>query len=408
MEPVQWTRSAIGDCLDPTSLAGGTKVQARDYRTSGRFPIVDQGQQQIAGWTEDESAVIDGPLPVIVFGDHTRVFKFIDFPFARGADGTQLLKPKQGIDPLFFFYACRSVDLPTRGYNRHFSVLKEKVISLPLDGEEQRVIGQVLRCVEHAWNHQSSMMATVGRLKRASMRELFERGLHREPQKETEIGRVPKSWEIQRLDERAQVVSTRMSYSELELLQDLPGDGVKVLGIKVSDMNSKGNEIELRRAALEKVVEQSVASSRCARPGTIVFPKRGAAIATNKKRLTSTWTVFDPNVIGVVAQDGLEQRFLFHWFQLFDLRSITEPGPTPQLNKKNLDPLLIPVPRAGEEQREIAAVVDALDGKLRLHRQKGEVLERIFKALLHNLMTGEIRVSDLDLSAVRAGNGVAA
>lgn len=67
--------------------------------------------------------------------------------------------------------------------------------------------------------------------------------------------------------------------------------------------------------------------------GTIVFPKRGAAIATNKKRLTDTWSVFDPNVIGVVPGGSINPRFLFQWFQFFDLKGITESGPTPQLNK---------------------------------------------------------------------------
>ncbi|WP_287497565.1 restriction endonuclease subunit S [Pandoraea sp. CB10b_02] len=131
-----------------------------------------------------------------------------------------------------------------------------------------------------------------------------------------------------------------------------------------------------------------------------MFPKRGAAIATNKKRLTESWSVFDPNVIGVVPGNTINARFLFHWFQSFDLRTITEPGPTPQLNKKHLDPLPIPVPPTTEGQEEIVAILDALDRKIALHRQKRAVLEELFQSLLHKLMTGEIAVSDLDLSAL--------
>ena len=130
MSSTDWTNAAVGDCLVPMSLAGKAKVQTRDYRSSGRFPVIDQGQTRIAGWTDDPKAVIDSDLPLIVFGDHTRVLKYVNFPFARGADGTQVLRPKDGIDPLFFYYACRAIDLPGRGYNRHFSILKEKVAAL--------------------------------------------------------------------------------------------------------------------------------------------------------------------------------------------------------------------------------------------------------------------------------------
>lgn len=237
-------------------------------------------------------------------------------------------------------------------------------------------------------------------LKHAAMRELFTRGPRGEPQKESEIGLVPVSWTVGRLDQYAQVVSTRMTYSELETAEQNQANGLKVIGIKVSDMNREGNEIELRVAALEKLIDAQMAFSRCAPPGTIVFPKRGAAIATNKKRLTAEWSVFDPNVIGVVANESVNARLLFHWFQTFDLRTITEPGPTPQLNKKHLDPLPLPIPGTVDEQREIVAILDAIDRKSDLHRRKCAVLDELFKVLLHKLMTGEIRVSDLDLSAL--------
>lgn len=366
----------------------------------GRFPVIDQGQEQVAGWTDDESAVIDTPLPLVVFGDHTRAFKFLETPFARGADGTQLLRPKADIDPLFFFYACRAIDLPARGYNRHFTVLKEKELSYPPDANEQRAVAGVLRKTESALQQQAALLDNLQELKRAAMRELFTRGLRGEAQKETEIGLVPESWLVERLDTLAKVVSTRMAYSELESVQPGQENGVRVIGIKVSDMNRAGNETVLASAALEKSLDAKLAEYRCAPPGTIVFPKRGAAIATNKKRLTNTWSVFDPNVIGVVPGDSINSGFLFHWFQSFDLKTITEPGPTPQLNKKHLDTLLIPAPTDAEEQCNIAAILDALDRKIALHRDKRAVLEELFQSLLHRLMTGDIRVADLDLSAL--------
>lgn len=395
-----WATESVANCIVPVSVAGKTKIQSRDYKSSGRFPVIDQGQERIAGWTDDESAVIETPLPLVVFGDHTRAFKFLDVPFARGADGTQLLRPKPSIDPLFFFYACRAIDLPARGYNRHFTVLKEKELSYPSGDDEQKAIAAALRQTESALAQQLALLDTLQEIKCAAMTRLFTRGLRGEAPKETEIGLVPETWGVERLDSVAQVVSTRMAYSELEAAEAAQENGVRVIGIKVSDMNREGNETVLAWAALEKTLDAKLAEYRCAPMGTIVFPKRGAAIATNKKRLTTTWSVFDPNVIGVVPGGSINPGFLFHWFQSFDLKTITEPGPTPQLNKKHLDPLLIPVPADTDEQREIVAILDTLDRKIDLHRKKRAVLEELFQSLLHKLMTGEIRVADLDLSAL--------
>lgn len=275
------------------------------------------------------------------------------------------------------------------------------VVPVP-DHQEQRNIARVMSRLDDLVKKQGELLQTLVGLKSVAMRELLTRGLRGEAQKETEIGLVPESWEVERLDNRAQVVSTRMAYSELEGAENTQANAVRVVGIKVSDMNRVGNETVLAAAALERLLDASVATYRCAPPGTIVFPKRGAAIATNKKRLTETWSVFDPNVIGVVPNEITDVRFLFQWFQSFDLRTITEPGPTPQLNKKHLDPLPIPVPPTIREQKEIAAILDAIDSKIDLHRQKCAVLEDLFKSLLHKLMTGEIRVADLDLSALQA------
>ena len=263
---------------------------------------------------------------------------------------------------------------------------------------EQRAIVAALAQVRRAIRTHDQSVAVAQELKHTVMHDLFKCGLRGEEQKETVIGPVPVSWNVGPLGKYADVISTRMSYSQLEDTQNtVVDDAVKVLGIKVSDMNLPGNEMELLTAAVERIVGKAIAEYRCAPPRTIIFPKRGAAIATNKKRISKEWTVFDPNVIGVVAGSELDQSFLFQWFQMFDLRTITEPGPTPQLNKKNLVPVNIPVPPCFDEQREILAILDAIDRKIELHRRKRAVLEEFYKALLHKLMTGEIRVGNFGL-----------
>ena len=194
----EWSQTTVGNCLEPLALQKMRKVPARDYRSSGSVPIVDQGQGLIAGWTDDEAGLISNHLPVVVFGDHTRAFKYVDFPFVRGADGTQVLKPRAGIDPLFFYYACRAIELPSRGYNRHFKALKEQEIPTP-PLQEQRSIAQTLQQIDDALSIQDEQLQTSLSLKLAAMHTLFTRGLWGEAQKETEIGPVPESWEVVQL-----------------------------------------------------------------------------------------------------------------------------------------------------------------------------------------------------------------
>ena len=266
---------------------------------------------------------------------------------------------------------------------------------------DQCEIATVLNLVRSGVLGQNRCEDAAQALKLAAMHTLFTRGLRGDAQQETDIGLVPESWEVGQLGRFADVISTRMTYSELGNLRSSEcEDHVRVLGIKVSDMNLPGNEVELHSAALDKLIDNETAKMRCAPPGTIIFPKRGAAIATNKKRISTEWTAFDPNVIGVVVGSKIDKAFLLQWFQKFDLRTITDLGPTPQLNKKNLLPLSIPVPQSYDEQMEIAGILDTIDRKIDLHRRKRAVLEELFKALLHKLITGEIRVGELDLTGL--------
>jgi len=97
----------------------------------GRIPVIDQGSAFICGFTDDEDSVIED-TPKIVFGDHTRILKFINFPFARGADGTQILTSRESLLPQhLFYYQLLSIDLSNYGYARHFKFLKDQKVILP-------------------------------------------------------------------------------------------------------------------------------------------------------------------------------------------------------------------------------------------------------------------------------------
>ena len=101
------------------------KIPRKEYLSCGRYPIVDQGDGKIAGYTNCNDGLYTN-VPVVLFGDHTRVFKYINFPFFAGADGTKILKAKSGTDAHFGYYSFMQHPLPSLGYSRHFKLLKDK------------------------------------------------------------------------------------------------------------------------------------------------------------------------------------------------------------------------------------------------------------------------------------------
>ncbi len=272
--------------------------------------------------------------------------------------------------------------------------LREFRLSLP-PLPEQKKIAHILSTVQWAIEAQKRIIQTTTELKKSLMHKLFTEGLRNEPQKQTEIGPIPESWETPTIESVCTIKASAMSYKQLE---DAPNvsNGVLVIGIKVSDMNLPGNEIEFRSANLERQLSEKEALKRTVPENSIVFPKRGAAIATNKKRLTTGRTVLDPNLIAVMPSEAVNHQYLFHWFNTFDLKKITDPGPTPQLNKKDIAPLKFPLPPI-DEQEAIATAIDATNEKTTLHTRKRDQLQDIFRALLHELMTAKRRVHKLKL-----------
>jgi restriction endonuclease S subunit len=102
------------------------QIKKEDYENCGTYPVIDQGQDYIAGYSDEEGLVYSGKLPVIVFGDHTRIFKYVDFRFIQGADGIKVIQPNENkVNSKFFYYLLRKVGVADRGYNRHFSILKK-------------------------------------------------------------------------------------------------------------------------------------------------------------------------------------------------------------------------------------------------------------------------------------------
>ncbi len=150
----------------------GRKLQTSEYKECGKYAIIDQGQNDIAGYTDEEAGVFSD-VPAIVFGDHTRVVKYIDVPCYLGADGVKLLKAKiANPNYKYLYYALSHADIPNTGYNRHFKWLKEININLP-DGSKQQDIVESLDKVSNLISLRKQQLAKLDELVKARFVELF-------------------------------------------------------------------------------------------------------------------------------------------------------------------------------------------------------------------------------------------
>ncbi|MBE4292798.1 restriction endonuclease subunit S [Vibrio parahaemolyticus] len=139
--PSNWDIRRLPDVYYTISPSG-KKLKSSDVLEHGTYPVIDQGQEAIAGYSNDEERVIDIESPIIIFGDHTRNIKYVDFSFVPGADGTKILCPI-GIAPEFFYLQLRSYDIESRGYGRHFKILNENLFVIPSLEEQHRIVAKV-------------------------------------------------------------------------------------------------------------------------------------------------------------------------------------------------------------------------------------------------------------------------
>ena len=260
---------------------------------------------------------------------------------------------------------------------------------------EQQAISTVLSRVRDAIRTQDQIVGVTQDLKRAAMRTLFTHGLRGEAQKKTEIGPVPESWELStlgilcestdsvdlrseadRMIEYVDVSSISRDYLHIEttsrfILKKAPGRARK--RILISDVIFATVRPTLLRVAVvpEELDNQVCSTAFC-------------VLRRDSKMSTRNFIYY------VVQRDQFVQQ----------LAEIETGASYPAVTDRMVKEQVVPVPSL-EEQREIVAILDAIDRKIDLHRRKRAVLDDLFKALLHKLMTGEIQVADLNLSVLQ-------
>lgn len=388
--PEGWQSLSFGDATLELPRSRPS-IPRGEYKLGGRYPIVDQGVAQIAGFTDNELAVYSEELPVIVFGDHTRVFKFVDFPFATGADGTKLIRARnEKLEPRFLYFALRNLDVPGRGYNRHYKLLREARLFAPTEKNEQRAIAGFLSKLQGAVDVETDRVVELKELKASTMRKLFLEGLRGEQSKETELGEIPKSWAVVPLGRVCRIMSGGTPSRDEQQYW-----GGAIPWVKTGEINYRTiTETE------EAITTAGLAASaaKVFPVGTLLMAMYGQGVTRGKvARLGIEATTNQACAAFFPDETRLTSEFLYAYFS-HSYERLREAGHG--ANQKNLSAdllkgFLVPIPDHVSEQRAIFEVLDAFDRALETAEGRRRALDELFTSTLHLMMAGELRVGPL-------------
>lgn len=385
--PEEWEVVEFNKCFIRGKIEVGN-ISKQNYKEYGLYSIIDQGANFIAGYTDDESKVFQGDLPVIIFGDHTRFFKYVNFPFVTGADGTKILRPNRGLfDPKYLYYALLNLRIENLGYNRHFKLLKEKVLPLP-PLPEQRKIASILSTVDEAIQKTDEVIEKTQKLRKGLMQRLLAKGIGHTRFKQTEIGEIPEEWEVMRLGD----VLTHCEYGlSIKLsssgkypifrMNNIENGYVVENDMKYVDLNDGTfNQFKLEKGDI--LFNRTNSYDLVGKVGIFLFGG-GYTFASYLIRLRANQLRANPFFISSYLNADRTQ---------FRLKNLATRGVSQSnINATNLKSLKAPCPPL-PEQCKIAEILSGVDKKIEVERKRKEKLEKLKKGLMQDLLTGKIRV----------------
>lgn len=390
-----WRDTFLGEEIE---LAYGKSLPAHS-REDGPYGVF--GSNGIVGHHRD--ACIQGPGIIVGRKGSVGELAFSNDDFWP-IDTTYYVVNRGGHDWRFLYYFLDHCNLTK--LNSHSTVPglnREDVYTIPArmpDVQEQRRIASALDCVQLGINREERALSNATELKNAAMRELFTRGLRGEAQKDSEIGPIPESWLADPISAHYSVASGGTPSRDNATYWK----GGTIPWVKTTEVGyCTITETE------ERITTEGLANSaaKMLPIGTLLMAMYGQGVTRGKVAILGIEAACNQACAAITPTDKvIAPRFLYHFltWRYDAIRSLAHGGQQQNLNLEIVRNLPVSYPKDEKEQSDIVEILDAIDRKIDLHKRKRAVLEELFRALLHKLMTGEIDVNDLDLSAIPATN----
>ena len=373
--PKGWELKTIGDvCVSASSNVSQNKLvdDEGDYPIFGASGLI----KKVSFYHRDKPY-----LSIVKDGSGVgRVTKMDAYTSVIGT--LQYILPKENIDLDYLNYSLMSVDFKKYVAGAaiphiYFKDYKnEPFLWMPLP-EQQRIVSILDECFTAIAKAKANAEQNLKNAK-----ELFESYLQGVFEKKGD------GWEEKIIKEVCELKSGTTISTNLERSE---GD---VLYVKVGDMTLPENEVEINTSS-RFVYRAEIKANQIIPNGAIIFPKRGGAIATNKKRIIIKPTIVDLNTMAIIPGSKIDADYFFHWFQLIDLNSISNGTSIPQINNYSFDDVKIPFPKSKETQQTIVRQLDALRAETQkleaVYQKKIADLEELKKSILQKAFAGELK-----------------
>ena len=183
-----------------TSITPRIKVDKSDYLLEGPVPIISQEESYISGYWDNLDDITPHNGPVIIFGDHSRVLKYVDCDFVVGADGVKIISPKDCICAKFLFHFLKWYNIPSLGYSRHFKLIKDATFPVPPREVQERIVAELDK-INETIEDCRELLRNLDALAQSLFYDTFGDPVTN-----------PKGWEIKKLDEICRAISTGITY----------------------------------------------------------------------------------------------------------------------------------------------------------------------------------------------------
>ena len=260
--------------------------------------------------------------------------------------------------------------------NLNIDLVKGVKVPLPPLSEQKRIV----TILDEAFAGVATAVANTEK-NLANARELFESYLN------NVFTQKGKGWEEKTLGDVC------VLKSGTTVRKDIERSSGEVPYLKVADMNRAKNEIEI--VGSSRFLNKSDIGRNAIFPvGTTIFPKRGGAILTNKKRLTAVPLCADLNIMGVIPSDALAPEFLYFYFLNVDMKKLGSGSSIPQINNYDIEPLAISFPQVIAEQKEVAKTLEEILSETQrlesVYQHKLTTLAELKQSILHKAFSGEL------------------
>ena len=339
---VEWKK--IGEVCK--TITPPKKLVKELYNSYGLYPIIDQGQKEFVGFTDDESAIVP-KNDYILFGDHTRFVKYHKGQFAQGADGLKILTTIDGVLPRYFFHAFSNTEVPSRGYSRHWSIAKELLIPILPLSEQKRISGIL-----------DTFTASIDNLK-------------------NQINNRHKQFEYY-----------RSLFLNLKGIEDVEirslSEVCKIIrGIRVVKKNLKENDtFPVYQNSLKPLGYYDKYNTTSNTPFVII----GGAAGDIGYSSIPFWAADD--CLCICSEKGILGKYVYHWLISYQylIKSQVRIAGVPRLSRSVIDNFEIAVPSISEQTR-IVRILDTFEASIKNLEAQLELRQKQYEYYRNKLLT---------------------